>query len=159
MRTTNRRIAVALALSTGAATLDVTPLAAQQDEVLPDVHVTTSRLVGGTGRGRGGAAPGTATEAQPGGAGEGSTVASSSGIVTGTIITGASSSVITAQDIERSPGRTVQDILSREPGVQVTNLFGGVNGARSTVDMRGSSHPLTKPPSTSRISRRLERIV
>jgi iron complex outermembrane receptor protein len=137
MRTTNRRIAIALVLTTGAASLDVTPSAAQQDEVLPDLHVTTSRLVGGTGRGRGGAVPATATEAQSSGIGEGSTVASASGIVTGTIITGASSTVITAQEIERSPGRTVQDILSREPGVQVTNLFGSVNGARSTVDMRG----------------------
>ena len=57
--------------------------------------------------------------------------------VTGTIVTGASSTVITAAEIERSPGLTLQDILSREPGVQVTSLFGGVNGARSTVDLRG----------------------
>ena len=60
-----------------------------------------------------------------------------SGIVTGTIITGASSTVITSTDIARSPGHSLQDLLSREPGVQVTNLFGGVNGARSQVDMRG----------------------
>jgi iron complex outermembrane receptor protein len=60
-----------------------------------------------------------------------------SGIVTGTIITGASSTVITSADIARSPGHSLQDLLSREPGVQVTNLFGGVNGARSQVDMRG----------------------
>jgi iron complex outermembrane recepter protein len=52
-------------------------------------------------------------------------------------ITGASTSIITAQDIARSPSLTIQDILSREPGVQVTSLFGGVNGARSVVDMRG----------------------
>ena len=32
---------------------------------------------------------------------------------------------------------TIQDILAREPGVQVTSLFGGVNGAQTTVDMRG----------------------
>jgi iron complex outermembrane receptor protein len=60
-----------------------------------------------------------------------------SGIVTGTIITGASSTVITSADIERSPSHSLQDILSREPGIQVTNLFGGVNGARSQIDMRG----------------------
>jgi iron complex outermembrane receptor protein len=60
-----------------------------------------------------------------------------SGILTGTIITGASSTVITAADIERSPGLTLQDLLAREPGVQVTSLFGAVNGARSTVDLRG----------------------
>ena len=60
-----------------------------------------------------------------------------SGIVTGTIITGASSTVITAQEIERSPGQTLQDVLAREPGIQVRSLFGRVNGASTTVDMRG----------------------
>lgn len=52
-------------------------------------------------------------------------------------IVGASTSVITAEDIERSPAQTLPDILSREPGIQVVNLFGGVNAARSVVDMRG----------------------
>ena len=60
-----------------------------------------------------------------------------SGIVTNSTITGASTTVITAADIERSPSVTVQDILAREPGVQITSLFGGVNGAGTTVDMRG----------------------
>jgi iron complex outermembrane receptor protein len=55
----------------------------------------------------------------------------------GTGIVGASTSYITAEEIERSPERTLAGILSREPGVQVTNLFGAVNGARSVVDMRG----------------------
>ena len=32
---------------------------------------------------------------------------------------------------------TVQDILAREPGVQITSLYGGVNGAQTAVDMRG----------------------
>jgi iron complex outermembrane recepter protein len=52
-------------------------------------------------------------------------------------IVGTSTSVITAEDIRRAPAQTLPDILSREPGIQVTNLFGGVNGARSAVDMRG----------------------
>jgi iron complex outermembrane receptor protein len=52
-------------------------------------------------------------------------------------ITGASTTVISAHDIARSPAQTLPEILSREPGVQVANLFGGVNGARSTVDLRG----------------------
>jgi iron complex outermembrane receptor protein len=52
-------------------------------------------------------------------------------------IVGASTSYITAEDIERSPERSLAGILSREPGVQVTNLFGSVNGARSSVDIRG----------------------
>lgn len=52
-------------------------------------------------------------------------------------IVGASTSVITAEDIQRSPAQSLPDILSREPGIQVTNLFGSVNGSRSVVDMRG----------------------
>jgi iron complex outermembrane receptor protein len=55
----------------------------------------------------------------------------------GTGITGTSTTIITAEEIERSPAQTLPDILSREPGIQVTNLFGGVNAARSVVDMRG----------------------
>ena len=54
-----------------------------------------------------------------------------------TNIVGASTTVITAEDIRRSPAQTLPDILSREPGIQVQNLFGGVNAARSVVDMRG----------------------
>jgi iron complex outermembrane recepter protein len=52
-------------------------------------------------------------------------------------IVGASTSVITAEDIARSPGATLQDVLAREPGVQTWSTFGGVNGAGSTVDLRG----------------------
>ena len=33
--------------------------------------------------------------------------------------------------------RRLQDILAREPGIQTTSLFGSVNGAQTTVDMRG----------------------
>jgi iron complex outermembrane receptor protein len=60
-----------------------------------------------------------------------------SGITTGTTITGASTTVITSEQIARSPSATVQDILASEPGIQVRSLFGGVNGSQSTVDMRG----------------------
>jgi iron complex outermembrane receptor protein len=55
----------------------------------------------------------------------------------GSGITGASTSIITAEDIQRAPESTLQDILSAQPGIQVQNLFGMVAGARSTVDMRG----------------------
>ncbi len=34
-------------------------------------------------------------------------------------ITGTSTTVITADEIERSPGQTLQDILAREPGIQI----------------------------------------
>lgn len=56
---------------------------------------------------------------------------------TGSGITGASTSVITAQDIERSPGLTIQDLLSQEVGIQTNSTSGAKNGAGTTVDMRG----------------------
>jgi iron complex outermembrane receptor protein len=52
-------------------------------------------------------------------------------------IVGASTTVITSEDIERSPLTSLQDVLSREAGIQTTTLYGGVNGTASTVDMRG----------------------
>src|SRR4051812_11931167 len=52
-------------------------------------------------------------------------------------IVGTSTAVITAQDIARSPASTVQEIVAQTPGVQLTTLFGGVNGARTSVDLRG----------------------
>ena len=56
---------------------------------------------------------------------------------TGTGIVGASNSVITAQDIARSPGTTIQDVLSREAGVQTWSTTGANNGATTVVDLRG----------------------
>ena len=52
-------------------------------------------------------------------------------------IVGASSTVITAEDIARSPAQTVQEIIAQTPGVQLTTLYGGVNGAQTNVDVRG----------------------
>ncbi|MBI3434574.1 MAG: TonB-dependent receptor [Proteobacteria bacterium] len=52
-------------------------------------------------------------------------------------IAGTSTTVVTAQDIARSPAQSVQDILAREAGIQVQSLFGGVAGARTSVDLRG----------------------
>lgn len=52
-------------------------------------------------------------------------------------IVGASSTVITAEDIAHSPAQTIQEIIAQTPGVQLTTLYGGVNGAGTKVDMRG----------------------
>lgn len=52
-------------------------------------------------------------------------------------IVGAATTVITADEIRRSPSLTVQEIIAQTPGVQLTTLFGGVNGARTSVDLRG----------------------
>lgn len=56
---------------------------------------------------------------------------------TGPGITGASTSVITAEDIQRSPGTTIQDLLAREVGVQTNSTAGAKNGAGTTIDLRG----------------------
>jgi iron complex outermembrane receptor protein len=53
------------------------------------------------------------------------------------ILAGASTTVITAEEIARSPAYTVQEIIAQVPGVQLTSLFGAVNGAQTNVDLRG----------------------
>jgi len=50
---------------------------------------------------------------------------------------GASTSIVTAQDIERSPAQTLPDILSQQAGIQIQHLFSGTNGSRDTIDLRG----------------------
>ena len=88
----------------------------------------TARPSRGAGTGSSdGAGPGTA---DAGGAGTGGR--QFNGIV------GASASVITAQDIARSPSYNLPDILAQVPGVQLTTLYGvTANGARTSVDLRG----------------------
>lgn len=78
------------------------------------------------------AAPGTGSNSStPASPGDGNGGRQFAGIV------GASSTVITADDIAHSPGQTLQDVIAQVPGVQLTNLYGGVNGTGTTVDMRG----------------------
>jgi iron complex outermembrane recepter protein len=116
---------------------------------IPKVDVTTTRLVparstttpaparqGGTQTGPRGPAPTTGPSTGTPSTGE-STGTSISGVVSGTVLTGASTTIISSADIERSPGATLQDLLAREPGIQISNVFGAVNGASTTVDMRG----------------------
>jgi len=52
-------------------------------------------------------------------------------------IVGASTTVITADDIAHSPAQTIQEVIAQAPGVQLTTLYGGVNGAQTNVDVRG----------------------
>jgi iron complex outermembrane receptor protein len=52
-------------------------------------------------------------------------------------IVGTSTTVITSEDIAHSPAQTIQEIIGQTPGVQLTTLFGGVNGAQTNVDLRG----------------------
>lgn len=52
-------------------------------------------------------------------------------------VTGASTTVVTAADIARSPAETLPELLAREAGVQGTSFYGAVNGAGTAVDLRG----------------------
>ncbi|THD66946.1 MAG: TonB-dependent receptor [Bradyrhizobium sp.] len=52
-------------------------------------------------------------------------------------IVGASATVITAEDIARSPAQTLPEIIAQVPGVQLQSLYGGVGGAGTSVDLRG----------------------
>jgi iron complex outermembrane recepter protein len=52
-------------------------------------------------------------------------------------ITGTSTSVITAEQIEQSPAQSLPDILSQTAGIQATHLLGGPTGTQDAVDLRG----------------------
>jgi iron complex outermembrane receptor protein len=52
-------------------------------------------------------------------------------------IVGTAATVITAEEIAHSPAQTLQEIIAQTPGVQLTSLYGGVNGAKTSVDLRG----------------------
>jgi iron complex outermembrane receptor protein len=52
-------------------------------------------------------------------------------------IVGTASTVITADEIAHSPQQTLPEIIAQVPGVQLQSFFGGVNGAKTSVDIRG----------------------
>ena len=52
-------------------------------------------------------------------------------------IVGASATVITAEDIAHSPAQTLSEIIAQVPGVQLQSFYGGVNGAKTSIDLRG----------------------
>ena len=116
-------------------------------EALPPIDVISTRI-GTTSRRSTSGARSTTTRGAPSsgdGAGSGNSVTSDGEPVTGGI-TGASTTIITSEEIERAPQSTLQDILSREAGIQTTSLYGGVNGTGTTVDLRGFG--VTAPSNT-----------
>ncbi|MDI1262725.1 MAG: TonB-dependent receptor [bacterium] len=80
--------------------------------------------------------PRPSTAANPA-SGPNSNVASQGAGQGGNAIVGASSTVITADEIAHSPSQTLAEIIAQVPGVQLQTLFGGVNGAKTSVDLRG----------------------
>ena len=55
----------------------------------------------------------------------------------GTGITGSSTTVITVDEIRKSPAQNLTDILKQEAGIQIQHISAGANGARDAVDLRG----------------------
>jgi iron complex outermembrane receptor protein len=107
-------------------------------EVSPpdDANRTRARPISDDGYGPPRAAPNTAPASNPNGAptassGNATTNRQFAGIV------GASTAVITAEDIAHSPALTIQEIIAQTPGVQLTSFYGGVNGVGTSVDIRG----------------------
>src|SRR5215218_5474589 len=103
-----------------------------------DANRTRAQPIGNDGAGIRRAAPKAAQTRKPAAA---PAVESSSGEATITPefagIVGASATVISAAEIAHSPAQTLQEIIAQTPGVQLTSLFGGVNGAKTSVDLRG----------------------
>lgn len=56
---------------------------------------------------------------------------------------GTSTTIVTSEQINQSPGRTLPEILSFEAGVQLQELYGSTNGAGQTIDIRGFGEPAT----------------
>ncbi len=52
-------------------------------------------------------------------------------------IAGASTTIITSDEVMRSPALTLQELLARQPGIQIQSLYGMNAGARDVIDMRG----------------------
>jgi iron complex outermembrane recepter protein len=106
-----------------------------------DENRTRARPVSDEGSGSRRVAPNVSQTSSPGGVPANSPNVSSPGNATPIRqfagIVGASTSVITAEDIAHSPAQSIQEIIAQTPGVQLTSLFGGVNGVGTTVDLRG----------------------
>jgi iron complex outermembrane receptor protein len=95
-----------------------------QDASLPEINVNATRLSNtGGSTGAGTAATGTGN--------------ADAGAAPNIGIVGASTTVITKEDIAHAPNQTIQEIIASAPGVQLTNLYGAVNGTGSVVDVRG----------------------
>ncbi len=74
----------------------------------------------------------TAQRAAPSGQPPGHGAAASTGIV------GATTTVITAEDLTHSPTQTLAEIIAAQtPGAQLTTLYGGPVGAKTSIDLRG----------------------
>ncbi len=125
----------------------ISPAKAQQaapDQLPPieisppdDANRTRAKPITDDGSGPHRAAPSVAQTGNPDGAPGNSSTGNASTNRQFAGIVGASTAVITADDIAHSPAQTLPEIIAQVPGVQLTSLFGGVNGVKTSVDLRG----------------------
>ncbi len=125
-QTTSRALLGLAFIATGSAI--ARPALAQNATALPEISVNSTRLIGTGGNGATSGVPATGPATSTG---SGTSTAANIDIV------GASTTVITKDDIARAPNQTIQEIIASAPGVQLTNLYGAVNGTGSVVDVRG----------------------
>lgn len=136
------RFCAGIAAAVSLSSLDSSIARAQQSaaEQLPPVEVTrptdqnrTRARATGDGDARRGRARPNGAPAGTGSSGSGSeAVADNGGIV------GAATTVITAADIAHSPSQNLAEIIAGQvPGSQLTTLYGGQIGAKTSVDLRG----------------------
>jgi iron complex outermembrane receptor protein len=153
LKAAQRRRSLLLATSFLATVLSLGISAAKAQQIssdqLPPIEIsppgdenrTRARPINDEGSGSPRVAPNVSQTNGPGGAPANSPNVSSPGNATPIRqfagIVGASTSVITAEDIAHSPAQSIQEIIAQTPGVQLTSLFGGVNGVGTTVDLRG----------------------
>lgn len=139
-----RRFSAGIGASVFLTSLDLSSAFAQQAaaEQLPPVEVTSSgdqnrtraSVTGDGDTARRRAAPNVAPSGNGAGASgsAGGRAAGHAGIV------GAATTVITAADIAHAPSQTLAEIIAAQtPGAQITTLYGGQVGARTSVDLRG----------------------
>jgi iron complex outermembrane receptor protein len=126
-----------LALSGSLASAQTPPTTLPPVEVSPPTDPNKTRARPLDGDGSGATRPARTTRPSRG-AGTGTSDGTSTGGRQFNGIVGTSSSVITAEDIARSPSNNLPDILAQVPGVQLTSLYGvTANGAKTSVDLRG----------------------
>jgi iron complex outermembrane receptor protein len=126
-------IAFASAMGASAQTAELPPLEVEtstaKKKAKKKTDVTNTRLTGTGDEPTKALAPAATADKATGGLGD---------IVgDGRGITGASTTVITREQIARAPQVTLPDIIAREAGIQTTSVYGGVNGAGTKVDLRG----------------------
>ncbi|MBB4391933.1 TonB-dependent receptor domain-containing protein [Bradyrhizobium sp. ERR14] len=139
-----RRLAAGLLASVSFHSLDLSSAFAQHAlaEQLPPIEVTQpddhnrtrARAIGDGEATRQRAR----TTVAPAGNGAGSSGSGGEAAAGGGGIVGAATTVIMAADIAHSPSQTLAEIIAMQtPGAQLTTLYGGQIGAKTSVDLRG----------------------